>query len=150
LCPQDEGMLRDPTPSGTEKIPMPDELGAEIVPPVPPPVPAIAPTLDGPPRADPSMSMAIDSAINALIDPSTGPNTGPSTGPGTEPSPDDEAVYELVNPKGVPALHLADAVEGRDRHRRLAARAALLVIAVAALALVATHIGSCAARMSHS
>jgi serine/threonine-protein kinase len=59
-----------------------------------------------------------------------------------------EAVIELRHPKAVPALHLSDAVSpSRDRHRQVAARAALLVGAVAVMAFAATHAGSCAARL---
>ena len=62
-----------------------------------------------------------------------------------------EVIIELRHPKAVPALHLSDAIDStRDRHRAFAGRAALVVGAAAALALFATHIGSCATKLAHS
>ena len=82
--------------------------------------------------------------------------TGPTLDviePTTEPAPPPEPVIELRHPKAVPALQLADAVvpaAARERNRAVAARAALVVSAAATLALLATHIGSCAARLGHA
>jgi serine/threonine-protein kinase len=62
-----------------------------------------------------------------------------------------DPIIELRHPKAVPALHLSDVIlPARDRHRALAGRAALVVGAAAALALAATHAGSCAARFARS
>ena len=91
------------------------------------------------------------------------PSTGSvaSIDPPTEPAPAPEAlidytgpdasdeIIELHHPKAVPALQLSDAELHGDRHRRLAARAALVLVAVAAMALAATHVGSWAARLIH-
>jgi len=74
----------------------------------------------------------------------------PPTEPAPPPAPILDAVVELRHPKAVPALHLSDVALDPDRHRTVAARAALVVVAAAALAMVATHIGSCAARVGHA
>jgi len=75
----------------------------------------------------------------------------PPTEPAPPPAPILDAVVELRHPKAVPALHLSDAVvAASDRSRARAARVALIVCGAATLALLATHIGSCAARLGHA
>ena len=97
----------------------------------------------------PSSPSSVNSAVTTL---------GPALDivePATEPAPAPaqllDSVVELRHPKAVPALHLSDARWVRPIViARSPARAALVVIAAAALAMVATHIGSCAARVGHA
>jgi serine/threonine-protein kinase len=144
LCPSDaaveESIVRERTPSGGEKL-NPPTTGS--LPAVAPPVPVIRSAV--PPPSSPA---SVNSAVTTM-----GPAldiVDSATEPAPPPDPFLDSVVELRHPKAVPALHLSDVALDPDRHRTVAARAALVVIAAAALAMVATHIGSCAARVGHA
>ncbi len=86
------------------------------------------------------------------LDDGTATSLGEATpDPPTRPAPPPDAIIELRHPKAVPALLLSDVADRtRERHRAFAARAAIVVGAAAVLALLATHVGSCAARLGRS
>ncbi len=99
-------------------------------------------------KLNPPTTGSVPNLSAAVTTTGTGSSPGAAVDPQTEPAPPPEPIFELRHPKAVPALHLSDAIEpARERHRALAGRAALVVGAAAALALAATHIGSCAARL---
>jgi eukaryotic-like serine/threonine-protein kinase len=71
--------------------------------------------------------------------------------PVTAAAPAPEPIVELRHPKEVPALELpAYVASAPERNRALAGKAALVVVAAVVLALIATHVGSCAARLGHA
>jgi serine/threonine-protein kinase len=130
LCPSDSGeeaIVRAPVPR-TEKMNPPPSASVSAI-------------------SSSSASSVVTSTGDMLdvIDPPPERRTDPAP----PPEPILDQVVELRHPKAVPALHLSDALEP-ERHRRIAARAALVVIAAAALAMVATHVGSCAAQLGHA
>jgi serine/threonine-protein kinase len=105
-----------------------------------------------PPTTGPVVSLGGISASSRVT--TTGPaldviDDAPPTEPAPPPPPILDPVIELRHPKAVPALHLSDAVMPAPERSRAAARAALIVCGAATLALLATHIGSCAARLGH-
>jgi serine/threonine protein kinase len=127
LCPADEERVREQTPSQGSQPLNPPTTGS-----------------------NPAMDMEPDKIVLDPMDPTTEPSPAPQPildGDGDDDA-DLEPIIELRHPKAVPALLLADTEATRDRHRRLAARAALVVVGVAALALGASHLGSCAARLA--
>ncbi len=133
LCPIDameESILREHTPPhGEEKLNPPTTGSVRAI--------STAVTTTGP-----ALDI-VDDAPEVTIDPHTEPSP--------PPAPILDPVIELRHPKAVPALHLSDVVmPARDRHRAFAGRAALVVGAAAALALAATHAGSCVARFGHT
>jgi len=107
-----------------------------------------------PPTTGPVASLLSSSSSQSSAVTTTGPaleTVEPETEPAPPPQPILDSVIELRHPKAVPALTLSDAVEpAGERQRALAARTALVVVAAAALAMVATHVGSCAARIGHA
>lgn len=112
-----------------------------------------------PALATPSLLGPIPSRLSAPSESEAVTTTGPTletvdepeTEPAPPPAPILDSVIELRHPKAVPALTLSDAVEPtNERQRALAARTALVVVAAAALAMLATHVGSCAARLGHA
>jgi eukaryotic-like serine/threonine-protein kinase len=127
LCPADDAPVREPTPPKGEKLDPPSSGRMRRVP--------TAVMTD-------SSNYTPDSIV---VDPTTDPAPPP------EPVLDLDPIIELRHPKAVPALHLSDAIEpARSRHRALAGHAALVVGTAAALALLATQVGSCLARLGHS
>ncbi|MDB4965287.1 MAG: serine/threonine protein kinase [Myxococcales bacterium] len=152
LCPADEASQREYAASiSSEKLNAPitgsnpamDRGASEQIPTLSsPPTLNSGPTVSSAPMIFPGMSMDSGPTLGALAG-------GPSMEPPTDPAPPPEVIIELRHPKAVPALHLADADLGRDGHRKLAARAALLVGGVAIMALLANQIGSCVARLGH-
>jgi serine/threonine protein kinase len=133
LCPAEEAVFREQTPPQGEKLNPPSTGPMATL--------SSAVTTTGPSQIlDPRRNYTPDSIV---IDPTTEPS----------PPPDEifEPIIELRHPKAVPALQLSDAIEpARLRHRALAGHAALVVGAAAALALLATQVGSCVARLGHS
>jgi len=132
LCPIEAAEVEKLNPPTTGSLPA-----------VAPPVPVILSAM--PPPSSPA---SVNSAVTTM-----GPALDiiePTTEPAPPPEPLLDSVVELRHPKAVPALHLSDVALDPDRHRTVAARAALVVVAAAALAMVATHIGSCAARVGHA
>jgi serine/threonine-protein kinase len=133
LCPSETLEERAPVP----REPTPPE-GEKLNPPTTGPVAQLGGSSES------SRVTTTGPALDVIDDP-------PPTEPAPPPAPLLDPVIELRHPKAVPALHLSDAVvPARERSRTLAARAALVVCGAATLALVATHIGSCAARMGHA
>ncbi|HXU74407.1 MAG TPA: protein kinase, partial [Polyangia bacterium] len=153
LCPRDsaeDAVLREHTPPhGEEKLNPPSSASMRAI------ITSTAVTTTGP-------ALDIVDAVEDQPDAGAEPEPLPAppvpmavapvtVDPVTEPAPPPDPIIELRHPKAVPALSLADVVmPARDRHRALAGRAALVVGAAAALALAATHAGSCAARFGHT